>query len=136
MFDRYFQLYTSLTGDFLFFLSFFIFAGNVPTKTFIFFSKMCLLPHLNVCLVFCCLLISNFATSCHSESWFCLSHYVNLSFTFFSSHMIGRYFSMPVVLTFLKDSLQNFNIIIISHIEVNLCLASFCKQNLELRQHC
>ena len=43
---------------------------------------------------------------------------------------------MPVVFTFLKDSLQNFNIIVISHIEGNLYLVSFCKENLELGQHC
>lgn len=47
---------------------------------------------------------------------------------------LGAQFSC--VLTFLKASLQKFNINIMTHIEVNLHIVSHCKQNLELGQPC
>ena len=41
LFDRYFQLYTSLTGDFLFFLSFFFFLQEMYLPKHLYFFPKC-----------------------------------------------------------------------------------------------
>ena len=112
-FDRHFQSSPTLPGDF-----FLLLQKKHILKDF--FSLFC-------CNVFglsskCSLLFNlKFANSCRLESCFFPSHYVDLSFSCSLPPTVGRSFKTSalflLVFTFLKASLQNFNIIITTHIE-------------------